>query len=328
MENGSFVISLDFEIYWGVRDLVSIAGYKNNLLGVRKAIPAMLQLFNKYSIHVTFSTVGFIFFENKHELFDKLPSKKPNYILPGLSPYGNHLNGIGDNEYEDPFHYGFSLIKLIQQHNQEIGTHTFSHYYCLEDGQTVEDFREDIRAAKSIAEKKGVKLKSIVFPRNQYSEEYLNICKEEGLISFRGNELSWIYTAHKHERETFIRRICRFIDAYFNITGHHCYTNKYMKKTEPINIPSSRFLKPYSKIFSFMDGLRLKRITRSMTYAAENGLTYHLWWHPHNFGINLKENIAFLEKILLHYKKLSKKYAFTSVSMTQLAEQLINKDGK
>ena len=62
-----------------------------------------------------------------------------------------------------------------------------------------------------------------------------------------------------------------------------------------------------------------------MTHAAKHGLTYHLWWHPHNFGINLTENLAFLEKILQHYQKLAEKYSFNSVGMTVLAEQLKNK---
>jgi hypothetical protein len=57
-----------------------------------------------------------------------------------------------------------------------------------------------------------------------------------------------------------------------------------------------------------------------MTHAAKNGLNYHLWWHPHNFGINLEKNISFLEKILLHYKVLSRKYDFHSRSMKQVAE--------
>lgn len=32
MENGKFVVSLDFEIYWGVRDAAKLEEYKNNLL--------------------------------------------------------------------------------------------------------------------------------------------------------------------------------------------------------------------------------------------------------------------------------------------------------
>ena len=326
MEKGSFVISLDFEIYWGVWDLVSIDKYKNNLLGVRKAIPAMLNLFEKYNIHVTFSTVGFLFFDNKQELLNELPVTNPKYTIPGLSPYEGHLNTVGSNETEDPFHFAPSLIKQIQQYGQEIGSHTFSHYYCLENGQTIDDFRADIRAAKNIANKKGISLKSLVFPRNQYSETYLKVCKEEGITSFRGNENAWVYKAHKHESETFFRRICRFADAHINLTGHHCYTKAYMKNSEPINIPSSRFLKPYSRLFSFLDWMRLKRITKSMSHAAKNELCYHLWWHPHNFGINLQHNINFLEKILRHFSTLNIKYNFQSMSMTELSEKIQNEN--
>jgi hypothetical protein len=59
-----------------------------------------------------------------------------------------------------------------------------------------------------------------------------------------------------------------------------------------------------------------------MTYAAKNGLTFHLWWHPHNFGINISENFCFLEKILLHYQQLKEKYGFQSMNMSGLANKL------
>ena len=32
---GSFVISLDFELYWGVRDTVDLDSYRASLLGAR-----------------------------------------------------------------------------------------------------------------------------------------------------------------------------------------------------------------------------------------------------------------------------------------------------
>ena len=59
-----------------------------------------------------------------------------------------------------------------------------------------------------------------------------------------------------------------------------------------------------------------------MTYAAKNNCTYHLWWHPHNFGINQDENFSFLEKILMHYKQLNKEYQFQSYTMSELAKSL------
>jgi hypothetical protein len=96
----------------------------------------------------------------------------------------------------------------------------------------------------------------------------------------------------------------------------------------PINIPSSRFLRPYDRKLEFIDWLRLRRIKKSMTHAAENNLMFHLWWHPHNFGINQLENFAFLEEILVHYRYLHEKYAFESYTMTELANELIGKKKK
>ena len=69
------------------------------------------------------------------------PAKKPLYFNQNLSPYP-HLSHIGRDEQEDPFHFAPSLIKLIASSpHQEVASHTFSHYYCLERGQDIETFR-------------------------------------------------------------------------------------------------------------------------------------------------------------------------------------------
>ena len=59
-----------------------------------------------------------------------------------------------------------------------------------------------------------------------------------------------------------------------------------------------------------------------MTYAAKNKLVYHLWWHPHNFGRNCKENMILLKKILDHYNYLNNKYCFQSITMSELSKEL------
>lgn len=76
-----------------------------------------------------------------------------------------------------------------------------------------------------------------------------------------------------------------------------------------------------SKLKSF-EGLRLRRILRSMTYAAKTGTVFHIWWHPHNFGVNQKENIGFLIRILNHYTFLNQQYGFESVTMKELSSTL------
>jgi peptidoglycan/xylan/chitin deacetylase (PgdA/CDA1 family) len=325
MNKGKFVISLDFELFWGVRDVRTIRDYGDNILGVHTVIPKLLELFEKYEINATFSTVGFLFFENRAQLLENLPVKIPVYSNSNLSPYKD-INSIGDDFTADEYYYAPELIKLIQQYpSQEIGTHTFSHYYCLENGQTVEDFTEDIIAAKKIAANYGIKLESLVFPRNQFNDTYLQACAALGIICIRGNENSWLYGARSRDNESLMRRAIRLLDAYINISGQHCYTDKQLGRDILTNIPASRFLRPYSFKTRGLDFLKLKRIKDGMTYAAKNNLTYHLWWHPHNFGINQKENFLFLEKILLHYQYLHQQYNFKSYTMSGLSKFLNNK---
>jgi len=324
MENGKFIISLDFEIYWGVRDVVNLSDYKYQLEGVREAIPLLLEMFKKYNINATFATVGFLFFCTKKELLGNIPERTPGYLNSRLSPYAEEFKSVGENENIDPFHLAGSLVEQIKLSGQEIGSHSFSHYYCLEKGQSTADFREDIIAAKKVAAKIGIDLKSFVFPRNQYNENHINICKEMGFTSFRGNENSSLFSSKTHGFITTLRRPFRLLDSYLNLSGYNCYSPGDMANYKIINIPSSRFLRPYSKTGKTFEKLKLKRITDSMDYASKNRLAYHLWWHPHNFGYNMKENFSFLEKILIHYKKLNEEYNFESVNMQQLAKEINN----
>ena len=293
-------------------------------MGVQTVIPKVLEMFSKYHIKGTFSTVGLLFFENKKELYNNLPEQKPQYKNKNLSPY-NNFSEVEENPEFEKYYFAPGLIKLIQEcPGQEIGTHTFCHYYCLEEGQTIMEFRDDIQKAIEVAQEHNISITSLVFPRNQFNSEYLKVCTEKGIICFRGNEKSWLYTAKNGENETKVRRAFRLIDSYINISGEHCYTDQYMADSVPVNIPASRFLRPFSKKLKIFDTLRLNRIKSGMSHAAKSGLTYHLWWHPHNFGINQNENFLFLEKILQHYKLLNHKFNFQSYTMSALATELLN----
>ncbi|MCS6933806.1 MAG: polysaccharide deacetylase family protein [Chitinophagales bacterium] len=324
MQHGKFVISLDFELLWGVRDKKSIADYGENIRAVHEVVPRLLDTFDKYAVSATFSTVGFLFFESKEELLRSIPEKLPTYKHAELSPYNGHFRLLGTRYPEDPYHFASHLIEKIKSRPQhEIGTHTFSHYYCLEEGQTTEQFRADIEQAIKIAARKGVTITSLVFPRNQFNDEYLEVCRQLGIICYRGNEHSWLYEARNKDDEQLHRRALRLIDAYFNISGHHTYPDAYLRSKFPVDIPSSRFLRPYNAALSFLEPLKISRITRAMTHAAIHHHTFHLWWHPHNFGDHTDENFRCLEKILQHYRHLHDKYAFQSYTMSGLARKLM-----
>lgn len=324
MNNGKFIISLDFELMWGVRDKMTPNDYGENIIGVQRVIPELLEMFNRKKIKATFSVVGFLFFKSKEELLQNIPKNQPEYNNKKLSPYDGYLDVL-ENIQDDRLHFAPNLIKKIQEYpEQEIGTHTFSHYYCLEPGQTIEAFKTDLEFAIAIAKKNGLKTNSLIFPRNQFNKEYLKICSDLGIICYRGNENSYLYKAKNINQDNLFRKALRMLDTYINISGHNCYSDKFLKQSFPVNIPSSRFLRPFSKKLKFLENFRLRRIKKSMTYAAKNNLTYHLWWHPHNFGLDHNENFDFLYKILTHYETLNHKYNFESTTMTNLAKDIIN----
>ena len=152
MNNGKFIISLDFELFWGMRDERTIEQYGGNLKGVHQVIPRLLTIFNESQVKATFAIVGFLFFEKKVELLNNLPEKQPGYLNKNLSPYSGHFDFVGKDAETDPYHFAPHLIRCIRNYpEQEIGTHTFSHYYCLEEGQTKEEFKADIESALKIA---------------------------------------------------------------------------------------------------------------------------------------------------------------------------------
>ena len=143
---GVLTVSLDFELYWGIRDKVALERCRQQLLRTRELIPALLTLFEEYAIHATWATVGFLFFQSREELLAGLPAQQPAYADSRLSPYPS-IEQLGPDEERDPFHYGASLIETIAQTpHQEIASHTFGHYYCLERGQSLEAFRADLQA--------------------------------------------------------------------------------------------------------------------------------------------------------------------------------------
>ena len=65
---GKLLVSLDFELFWGMLDVCPLEVYQDHVLGGRAAIPQLLALFGKYDIHATWAAVGFLFGENRQEL--------------------------------------------------------------------------------------------------------------------------------------------------------------------------------------------------------------------------------------------------------------------
>jgi peptidoglycan/xylan/chitin deacetylase (PgdA/CDA1 family) len=337
---GIFTISLDFELHWGgfekwvlgggqstvhrpqstVDSRQLTKGYNQYFINTRQVIPQMLTMFGQHGVHVTWATVGMLMHETKEQLVQHFPKEKPTYIHPELSAY-NFIErvGIGPNETEDPFHYAHSLVnQILKTPNQELGSHTFGHYYCNEAGQTIEQFRADLLAAQMAASVYGVQLKSLVFPRNQFNDEYLRVCYEAGFTSVRSNPRDWFWNIETRD-ETAWKRLNRGLDAYFPVGKRNTYKLDSFERRAglPLCLPASRLLRPYRPKEFFLNAFKISRIKAEMTRAAESGEVYHLWWHPHNFGWYPEDSLAGLQQILNHYQYCTERYKMTSLTMAE-----------
>ncbi len=317
MKKGTLVISLDFELVWGLFDHIDIndtVSYFNNTL---EAIPQIISIFEKNNIQATWATVGMLFNENWEEWHSNIPDSIPTYNKVELNPYvygKNHQkSGL------DQFFFAPDLIKTIQStEGQEIGTHTYSHYYCLEKGQTKAQFEADINQAMKMAQKFNIDLKSLVFPRNQFNEDYLEICAQKNIETVRTNPNFWYWDTTK--KETFALKLARTGDAYLPF-GKKSYEANSLTPDKVLCQQASRFLRPQHSL-GVLNAARLNRIKNEMIQAAENGEVYHLWWHPHNFGGDVVGSIKTLLAIVETFKYCNETYGMESLTMKGLRDNL------
>lgn len=317
--SGSLVISLDFELMWGVRDHRTTADYGDAVLGVRKALPALLALFRSHGVRATWATVGLLFARNREEMLAHSPALQPAYRHAALSPYESIRSQIGADESADPWHYGRSLVdQVLQTEGQEMATHTFSHYYCLEEGQSVAAFDADLQAAIGIMGTAGVRPSSIVFPRNQMTDDHVQACALQGIGVFRGNPPSYAYRARAQEDNSPLVRGLRLLDASFPLTGRHSYASP-ARQGAGTDVRASRFFRPYAPRLGRLNELHVRRVVNEMTAAARAGEVYHLWCHPHNFGRHTEVQLARFGEVLGAYRRLADELGMRSQTMAECA---------
>ena len=314
---GILVLSLDFELQWGVRDVVPLnTRQKERLLSARRLIPRILDLFEEFSIHATWATVGLLLAQTKEEVQEFLPCLMPGYNNRALNAYSEPL---GSDEEEDPFHFAPSLVANISKRaGQEIGSHSFSHYYCLEPGQSAEEFESDLASAVAIMRKSGYETQSYVFPRNEVNEGYLPVLDRAGILCYRSTEAVSSKRARPFDQQRrWSDRLARLADCYVDIHGSQisrATTSKW-----PTALPASRYLRPYCGKMSVLESLRLSRITEAMESAATEGKVFHLWWHPEDFALHPEQNLQFLRAVLSHYKNCRERFGMATMSMHEVA---------
>jgi hypothetical protein len=221
-------------------------------------------------------------------------------------------------EYPGLFFGRPTVEAVLGTAGQEVATHTYSHFYCDEPGATPEQFSSDLACARYIGAELGIQYRSIVFPRNQVKDEYLPTLTEAGVRVYRGNPRHPLYSNGHRTPGGIFGRAIRFADAWIDLTGPH--DGSPAKRDRVLDVPASMFLRPWSRRFQNLEPLRLMRVKKAMTEAASRGKVFHLWWHPHNFGLNIENNLHMLESILKHYQLLCDSHGMRSLCMSDFEQ--------
>jgi peptidoglycan/xylan/chitin deacetylase (PgdA/CDA1 family) len=313
------VISLDFELHWGIRDHAdrTTAAYAD-LAPSRQIVTDLSSTFARRGIRATWATVGLLFASTRESAESVRPTRRPAYRRTELDPYREL---IGESEDVDPEHLAGSLVRrLADTPGQEVASHTFSHFYCLEDGQDGDDLRADLAAAQAIAGTLGLRLTSLVLPRNQWNPRYAPIVREAGFTCIRGPQPSFGHEARAHGEHGVLGRAGRLVDTYAGVAPPPTTAWDAVRRADGLcDVPASAFLRPYSPGRRRLVPLQYRRLVAGMRDAARRGRIFHLWWHPQNFARHPEESFELLGRLLDEFDRLARDDGLRSLSMRDVA---------
>jgi hypothetical protein len=318
---GALVISLDFELHWGVRDHSAVTpALTESLVASRTMVTTLAEIFAQREVRATWATVGLLFAGTAREAEDLRPAVLPDYREAALDPYAE---AVGESEDQDPLHLAASLVRRLGRYpGQEIASHTFSHYYCLEPGQDIDAFRADLQAAQAAAGAHGLRLRSLVLPRNQWRADFAPALLDAGFECYRGPQPGWANRSRPGDDTDLVVRAARLASTY---AGPPLASFGWDDVTEPsglCNIPASAFLRPLSARTRALRPLQQGKIVKALREAATSGRIVHLWWHPQNFVAHPEENIGLLRSVFDELDRLRASDGMRSLSMADVCDSL------
>ena len=223
------------------------------------------------------------------------------------------------------------LIATIVAHpHQEIGTQTIACYQSDAPGPSAAQLDAELGAAVAIAAQRDVQIRSLVFPRVQCRREYLPILARHGIRSYRGRRPGW---AHAHSRSTITAALRRGLCLADNFSllipdGAVAMTRLLAQpRGQPLELPASRYLRPYEPRFRQLEPLRVHRMQSEMITAAEAGWVYHLWLRPQELCSHTYENLVAFDNLLRNARALAGRVEFRSLTMDELASSASSRPG-
>ena len=278
------VWSLDFELRWGMHDLLGMDrnAYRANLEGAREAVPLLLNLFVHRGLRATWATVGALACNNWDEYFQLAPPP-PCYADSRLAFDPRYA----DLDPDGVLHFAPDLVRLVSRtKGQDLGTHTFSHIFLGEIGVTQEDVQADHAALTGLfRERLNTAPTSLVFPRNQVA--FLPFYRANGINVWRDNERSWYLNQTERANHPVFRalRLADALTPFLTRGGRFSEGATTSTLFVRVTLPEIAWRAHLAKLAT-----EVRRMRRDSVL--------HFWLHPHNVGGNLRRGMAPIVQVL------------------------------
>lgn len=286
---GSFIISLDCEGKWGMADHLE-PYLQTNLTDVALAsvYDHFVGLFARYELPATFAYVmAFTLTGPERARLGHLLAKEKR---SGDSWLSHHWADLDRGNVEGWFQ-PHALDAVTADGRHEIACHGFCHRPLNEAAISQEEAEAELDAAQTVAEMKGVSLKTFIFPRNMVG--HLPVLQRKGYIGYR---------ALLERPAGKLGRAARLAEE-FNIWAQPQPPEK-PNPGEMVRIPAGYFFNwRWGSRRRVPPGVTVRRWRNLIDRAAEGGGVAHLWLHPHNL-ITGPETRATLESVLAYAAKL------------------------
>ena len=311
LSRGVFVLSLDFELVWGSRDLVDDPTRLEAEAELTRSqvFEPMLAMIRELDICSTWATVGHLFLDGLED------TAHPDIVRPDHSwhPQDWFTEVPPGNESTAPAWYGRSLIEALRDAGQEVGSHSFSHPIFGDPGCSRAAADSDLRRCVAEANALGIELDSFVFPRNQAG--HIDLLAAHGFTCWRPIEPTWFLSPRVPRPLGRLGHLAEVVSA----------------RTPPTVLPSidehglvcipgsATFLPAHGIRRTIPMSRRVRRSTRGLDRAVHRREVFHLYTHPINLATAPVPMLDGLRQVLHHAARLRDRGHLDIMSMGELA---------
>jgi len=208
--------------------------------------------------------------------------------------------------------FGKVFGRILETNKQEIASHTYNHIFLNDFLNNLDLINEDFEKFNTLMSSVGVKVNSIVLPKNIFFLEFSEILINNKIKCVRVNPDNFLYSGLSYKEPTRWIRYLRALDYYLPINEIvEIFKGKNIARSE--KIPPQLVLSEATLFLrgsienNFVNRIAYWRFVLSIWYRIYKKESVHVWTHPHNFGSNPKQSMFWYLKMIKYVKSLERR---------------------